>query len=283
MGFLTHWYCPSCKAKLSIHQAECPHCKQIQRARSSVVSPPATVAVGTLVCWTCRSCGALVDVRLPECPNCKQRRPDLPGSAPPLANNQARQGHPAPPWVQAVSVPTALLGVICFFLPWVQVSCGGVHLEFSGYEMATGEGVRKADPERMGPFYDNLEKGLDESLGVRKSAKARHKTHPKEPPPANSGQSPHNPLLWIIPGACAVLGVLGLFGLPRGPTIAVSLLGAACLGYFGAVWESQLTDPAVTGGFIDHRWLAAFWACWVAVLAPMILAMVRPRRAAQRD
>jgi hypothetical protein len=283
VGSLAHWYCASCQAKVSIHQAECPHCKQSQRADSDSVSPPATAAVGTLACWTCKSCGSIVDVRLPECPNCKQRKPGLPGSAPTLATSQRRQRHSTPSWVQAVSVPTALLGAVCFFLPWVQISCGGSHLEFSGYEIATGEARRKEDPQRIQEFYNRLGKQLDEDLGKRTSTVERHRNRPNGPAPAKSGQSPQAPILWIIPGACAILAVLGFFGLPRGPTIALSLLGAACLAYFGVSWESALTNPSVTGGVIEHRWLAGYWASWVGLLPPMILAMIRPRGAAQRD
>ncbi len=283
MGSLAHWYCPSCQAKVSIHQAECPHCKQSQRADSDSVSPPATTAVGTLACWTCKSCGSIVDVRLPECPNCKERKPDVSGGAPTLTTSQTRQGHFTPPWVGAISFPTALLGIVAFFMPWVQISCGPVTLRFSGYEIATGEAERKMSPESADQFTQRLQQGIEEGLGDARRGKPLPSRRTSHPSKGKSSESHKIPALWSIPAACAILVVLTLVGLPRVPTVLVSLLASSYLAYLGVSWESEFSDPANTGGILDHSWLAGYWASWVGLLAPMILAMIRPRRAAQRD
>jgi hypothetical protein len=37
-----------------------------------------------------------------------------------------------------LSVSVALIVVVCFFLPWVQVSCGGAHDTSSGVDLARG-------------------------------------------------------------------------------------------------------------------------------------------------
>ena len=35
-----------------------------------------------------------------------------------------------------ITISMTLIGVICFFLPWVQVSCGGSHDSLSGVDLA---------------------------------------------------------------------------------------------------------------------------------------------------
>jgi hypothetical protein len=40
--------------------------------------------------------------------------------------------------VRKVTVSFALIVLVCFFLPWVQVSCGGAHDTSSGVDLARG-------------------------------------------------------------------------------------------------------------------------------------------------
>lgn len=283
MGVLDHWYCPSCQAKVSIHQAECPHCKQPHRADSDSVSPPATAAERWLVGPASHAAEAVVDLPLPQCPRSKQSKPDLHGSALPLASSRARQSHATPPWVQAVSFPTALLGILAFFMPWVQVSCGPVSLRLSGYELATGKAEEKTSPESDEQFNQRFKQSIEEGLGHARRMKPLPKRRAVQSSKHKASDSDKIPALWGIPAACAILVVLALFGLPRVPTVLVSLLASAYLAYFGVSWESALSNPALTGGILNHSWLAGYWASWVGLLAPMILAMIRPRRAAQLD
>jgi hypothetical protein len=49
---------------------------------------------------------------------------------------QASTGSEKMDGAQRVTISAALLGLICFFLPWVQVSCGGAHDTSSGIDLA---------------------------------------------------------------------------------------------------------------------------------------------------
>jgi len=38
-----------------------------------------------------------------------------------------------------ISRATFIIAIICFFLPWIQVSCGSTHVDFSGMDFVTGK------------------------------------------------------------------------------------------------------------------------------------------------
>jgi hypothetical protein len=38
-----------------------------------------------------------------------------------------------------ISRATFIIAIICFFLPWIQVSCGSHHVDFSGMDFITGK------------------------------------------------------------------------------------------------------------------------------------------------
>ena len=40
-----------------------------------------------------------------------------------------------------INISAAVIVLICFFLPWVQVSCGGAHDSLSGFDLARHETV----------------------------------------------------------------------------------------------------------------------------------------------
>src|SRR5712664_266680 len=67
-----------------------------------------------------------------------------------------------------LSVTVAILGLIAFFLPWLEVSCGGLKLQLSGYEIATG---RVPDTEGYKSFYNNLSSSLKSKRAVNRSEK----------------------------------------------------------------------------------------------------------------
>lgn len=345
--------------------------------------------------WICPSCGAWVALLLNECPRCKHVH-----AGTPLLNNRTSQTE-APAWVRAVSVPTALLGVVAFFLPWVQVSCGPVNVAFSGYEMATGKGEQKVeggsevwehpmlhaaeqqvqegdqyagkrlysdavehyqqalrfapnmaeahnnlawlyatsdDPNFRNPpaalkharravelthwkdmasidtmaeaLYANRE--FREAVAVETKAlqlapdngelqehmtryrraagmaeMPRYSGPPSREPqsrgsnrrvPINSAATDRVPLLWIVPGGCVILVLLAFFGLPRWPAVFISLVPSIYLAYFAVMTEQQLTDPQNTGGVLAHKWMWGFWGCWLGIIAPAIVAWLKPRR-----
>ncbi len=100
-------------------------------------------------------------------------------------------------WVRAISVPTAALGVVTFFLPWFQVSRGPISLSFSGYEMASGSGFDKLGSEHSDVFA--------QKLGLKSPHQSpRLKREPQSNDiPERSGHDPVTanrlPLLWAVP------------------------------------------------------------------------------------
>jgi len=224
--------------------------------------------------WVCPSCRAWVPLALNQCPGCKH----VHAAAPVVSHAVYPSTQPvARPWVQAVSIPTALLGIVAFFLPWSQISCGPVTLSFSGYELATGSYEEKLGHEH----YDRFERRLDSALDQELKRHGVRKTWPKQAPSQESEREPQTgwrlPLLWIVPGACAVLLLLGVFGLPRIPALLVSLVASAYLAYFGVTTEQQATDPQYTGGFLTQTWMWGFWSCWLGLVAPAVAALLKPR------
>jgi len=194
-------------------------------------------------------------------------------------------------WLQAISIPSAVLGVIAFFLPWFEMSCGPVRVTLSGYEMATGRAREKLSGERSDKFWGGAGQQLQGKLSPGQ-IQARQRQRRPEPPstPQQPDKKPQEtamphvsqdstPALWSIPAACLILLALSIFGLPRAPTILVVALAGAYLAYFGITVEQTMNDPAVTGGLLEHRWLFGFWASWVGLLVPAIFALARPKTA----
>lgn len=233
----------------------------------------------SILCWVCKSCGASVDVRLRECPKCKQPQPiERPAPIPYVAGTGDAKPQIAS-WKQAISIPAALLGIVAFFMPWVQVSCGPVRFSFSGYEFATGEADHKLSRESFDEFHQRMQESLKKESGQPGSLRSPTRKQTSTPIQAKSNESHRIPVLWGIPAACAILVVLALLGFPRLPTVLVSLLASAYLAYLGVSWESQLSDPAMTGGILDHSWLPGYWVSWLGLLTPMVMALApSPRR-----
>ena len=174
-----------------------------------------------------------------------------------------------PSWARAISVPTALLGIVAFFLPWFQFSCRSLSLSssVSGYELATGTWQQRLDSKRADEFWSRLES----SRPTRKLTTKRREQPATSPPQ----KAETVPFLWAVPAACLLLAVLGVFGLPRVATTVVSAVASAYLAYFGVSIENQASDPRITGGILGHDWLPAFWATWAALLVPVVFSYVR--------
>lgn len=233
--------------------------------------------MSSVLCWRCPSCGALVSLEFKHCPGCGHAspQPPAPSGAPAQVPKQR-----TPPWLQAVSVPTALLGIVAFFLPWCQLSCGPVRVRFAGYEMATGTWSEKIQPERTDAFWSEVHKQLDKDLKKRRTTS--RKLPSKENSPSGTVPNPEarekTPLLWLIPLACAALLVLSFFGLPRVATLLTSGCGSAYLAYFTIDATRMASDPMYTGGVLEFSWLFGFWASWVGLIVPAVAALARPRR-----
>jgi hypothetical protein len=192
--------------------------------------------------------------------------------------------HPGEPrlnsqsWVRAASIPTAALGVVAFFLPWLQMSCGPISLSLSGYDMASGKVSEKLDPARMETFSRRVQRQLSAKRPGPRPRTLRQPEHTPDRPGYDPVVTSNLPLLWIIPVACAGIVLLALFGLPRAPTIIVSALASAYLAYFWARIEQAFTDPSNTGGLLDFHLLFGFWAAWLGLIAPMCAALFKTRR-----
>jgi len=230
--------------------------------------------MGSVLCWVCPSCSTLVPVNGKNCPKCGHLAPSTP---PPSLSSVTPPKRHTPSWTRAVSVPTAIIGIVGFFLPWFQVSCGPVRDQFSGYEFATGkweDKLRSSDSRELLNFW------VDK--WHTKRGTVRGGTRPIRPPTNEAQvQPPANtpfPLLWIVPIACACLFLLALFGAPKVPTVLVSLAGSAYLAYFTIEGSRAGSDPRNTGGILEYSWLFGFWMAWVGLVAPAIAALARPSR-----
>ena len=172
-----------------------------------------------------------------------------------------------PTWVRGISIPVAVVGILAFFLPWVAVSCGPMRLTVSGYELASGSYNEKFSKQGVDDFWSQT--------GARQ--KQRSLSNKNRPVQVTVQHQDNVPMLWTLPAACIILVLLGAFGLPRTPTIIVSVLAAAYLAYFGITSEQQLNDPRNTGGILTHEWLVGYWMAWIGLLGPMFVAIFRPR------
>jgi hypothetical protein len=227
--------------------------------------------------WVCPSCGMSVSVDLKTCPKCGNRSFSIP---PPTLPPGPAPKRAVTSWAQAISVPTAIIGIVAFFLPWFQVSCGPIRLQFSGYEFASGRWEDKMRPEASQQFWDEFNKGVDQGFSKRGTVRAGARPR-KRPTNDVQPQVPVEkplPLLWIVPIACACLLLLALFGAPRVPTVLVSVAGSAYLAYFAIDTSRAGTDPRNTGGILEYSWLFGFWIAWVGLITPAIVALARPSR-----
>lgn len=171
--------------------------------------------------------------------------------------------------------PTALLGMVGFFLPWLQVSCGPVRLSVSGYDLASGNAGEKFGPEHTEEFRLRFES----DLANRTRTKHPHSMRPVRPSEQNRDTpSDSVPFLWTLPAACTLLFVLGMFGVPRAATLSVASIAGAYLAYFFVTTEQELSDPAFTGGIFESKWLFGFWAVWMGLVVPAVVALLKPRQ-----
>lgn len=176
-------------------------------------------------------------------------------------------------WVRGISIPVAMVGILAFFLPWVAVSCGPMRVTVSGYELATGSYNDKFSAQGIDDFWRKTGDDLNRQTGARQKQKSLSKNRPVQ---GTVQRQDDVPMLWTLPAACIILVLLGAFGLPRTPTIIVSVLAAAYLAYFGITSEQQLNDPRNTGGILTHEWLVGYWMGWIGLLVPMFVAIFRP-------
>jgi hypothetical protein len=170
-----------------------------------------------------------------------------------------------------------LLGIVAFFLPWLQISCGPIKIGFSGYELATGAWQEKLSTEHEEAFKHRWDEALAPS--PKRSTTARlPRAQPRSEPTTPAAPSASDPKLWVVPVACAILFLLGIISVPRAPTLLVSAAAAAYLAFFGVTTEQQFGDVQYTGGILGHEWLLGYWASWIGLVAPATVALLKPRK-----
>jgi hypothetical protein len=137
---------------------------------------------------------------------------------------------------------------VAFFLPWFQISCGPVAVTISGYEIASGSYQEKLSPEHYDQFHRRLEAAMDQASKRGKVRKAQPTQHPpqRSEPEPRTGQN--DPVLWIVPGACGALFLLGLLGVPRVPTLLVSVTASAYVTIIVGGWENGVAH------WHNHGW-----------------------------
>ncbi len=223
--------------------------------------------------WVCPSCGALVPVALSVCPGCHQTVSHRIVASPPPVGASEQRIHPR---LRALSITTALVGIVAFFLPWLQFSCGPVRLSVSGYDLATGNANEKFGPEHLEEFNRRIDSTLGHATRPKQATTAPRSKQSSAQGEATSSVS--MPLLWVVPVACGILFILALLGIPRTATLSVAAVAAAYLAYFWVTGEQQMSDPAYTGGIIEFKWLFGFWAAWLGLVAPAVAALLKPHR-----
>lgn len=173
------------------------------------------------------------------------------------------------------SVPMAILGLIAFFLPWLEVSCGPVKLQLSGYELATGRGL---EPERYQSFYNKLDTGLESKSRLNRSkGNVLNTPNPQHSMPTAQGKTYEGtPVLWVVPGAFILIILTYILGVPRMVVLWLSAVPLAYLILFFVGNEMALNDPANTGGVIGHHWTLGFWMACLALTGEVGIAL--PRR-----
>ena len=171
------------------------------------------------------------------------------------------------------------MGIVAFFLPWFQMSrvvpCGS---NFQVMNSPQESGKTNIHPEHSQQFWNEVNKDINERV-VRRGANRRGAG--PAIPPSNQAQPPvakniSDPLLWAEPIARCCLLLLALFGVPKVPTVLVSLAGSAYMAYFAVQASSAATDPQNTGGILEYSWLLGFWMAWVGLVAPAVVALARP-------
>ena len=170
-------------------------------------------------------------------------------------------------WLRWLSLPSALLGIYAFFLPWVYISCGSIKGNISGSEFATGAWEEKIGAAKA--------RKLKERLQVDK---ARRIFSPDRP--GDKGQTilnPEQPLLWIIPAAMAVAALLIAGNAPRLLSLAACAVVACALGYFKYRFALEVSNARVPGQ-VTLRWLDAYWLSWAGVTLLALVALIAPRK-----
>ncbi len=159
------------------------------------------------------------------------------------------------PWKKYASVG-AVIVLICFFLPWVMVSCSGgvfgndVEIKISGWEFATGR-IRD----------------LDDLYSIANSLQGEMREY---------GQD-HVTGLFLVP--VLALGGLLVFSNLKGSSVIASVCGA--LGIIGliffAIMIGQTKEDMAMGtyGMLDMRYQFGYFMTWVGFIIQTMAGLIK--------
>ena len=212
----------------------------------------------------CTECGAKNDASSQFCENCGKPLDKLSASVPqvthPLTQSRPRT------WISKAASVGALIAILCFFLPWLSVSCTA-----AGYAVPSSTVSGSQIASGHIPLLDNIQDlsyylgdyGLSElGLGSSKTSDV-------------ASQVAH-PAVWLIL-VIGLLGLLTLLGGKRGGKIAivVGVLGIIALLIVG-INISRLNSQISLYGFkvktqagLVFEWLAFLYLIGMGVLSQL--------------
>ena len=204
----------------------------------------------------CEHCGKLNSSENKFCEDC--------GKA--LVSPEPRQLLQAPKttatWPRKLPSAGGLLVVICFFFPWILVSCqvnlgAKTSVSAAGYEIATGH-------------YSALQ-GLQDVSSLLGSAGSLYNDGASQLPKAGS-----YPVLWLIP----VLGLAGLISLNGRASGGYVALVAAIFGIIGLIIFSVKAsefDRQLQLAAFQLTYQGGYWGAWVGFLWQAVLGVIGVR------
>jgi hypothetical protein len=178
-----------------------------------------------------------------------------------------------------LSSPFFLVAGLCFFLPFVTVSCAaGLGEQFAqGLGEAFGE---EAAGQLQQQDLEETLTGIDIVLGETAETEAAETPIPGPTPIAPTtppGEAGDNSQLWaIIALAAAGLGIfLSLLPGSVGPILAIILGVGGAIALFLIKVEIDGTIPAQAAAFIEVKYEIGFWAALILFVVAAVTGLLR--------
>jgi hypothetical protein len=178
-----------------------------------------------------------------------------------------------------LSSPFFLLAGLCFFLPFVTISCAaGLGEQFAqGLGEAFGE---EAGAQLQQEELEETLTGIDIVLGETAEPSAAQTPIPGPTPIVPTtppGEAGDNSQLWaIIALAAAGLGIfLSLLPGSVGPILAIILGVAGTISVFLIKVEIDGTIPAQAAAFIDVKYEVGYWAALILFVVAAVTGLLR--------
>jgi hypothetical protein len=155
-------------------------------------------------------------------------------------------------WIKRTPSIGSLIVIVCFFLPWVLVSCsvGGSNdtgIRATGYEIASGDYSAMDSINQFGQLFGSNT-------------------------PATADETAY-PILGVIP-LLGMLGLITLNGKTSGSVIAIvsGLLGIGGMIFFTISATSYGNELALTG--LQLKFQGGYWGTWIGFLWQTLIAIM---------